>query len=164
MRSSRLPDPCFKGSFKAFLGVAVLAMGLSVAGDSFAEKLTLAQMCGMERERHEQKCIADTCHGVCTLEALQKCQRISGTRWTACIRANADMDRSDEPGGPKRPNVRPVRATNKGLSTPPTPPRPGSVPPTNILDASPGFSTTGPAGTGSPAGSGGTTKPGPVFQ
>lgn len=161
MRASLL-DESHKGLLKAILGVAVLAVGLSVAGDSFAAKLTLAEMCGIERERHEQACIRDTCQGVCTVEALRKCQRISGTRWTACINANSDMDRSAEPGGPVKPKVRPVRATNPGLSTPPTPQRPGTVPPANILDASPTFSPTGPAGTGSPVG---TPKPaGPVFR
>jgi hypothetical protein len=94
-----------------------------------------------------ENCVRDTCQGVCTEAAWNRCVRIGTNRFDACLRF---IDRTSErapgtPGGsgPKR--------------------RPDFAP--GLLGGGPDLSPTGPAATGSPGGVGRPSTPaGPVFR
>ena len=110
------------------LTLALLSISLvqfATTGPANSQQLAAANLrdCEIDGDRQRDQCIADSCGGVCTAAALQRCQRIGHGRFLACYEANAPAA-SMPPARP--PKVKPVigRVPTPAQSNPTTPKKP----------------------------------------
>jgi hypothetical protein len=119
---------------------ALLSIGLLQLVISGRAQATTHADCDAEQTRALNQCVADSCGGVCTLAAWNRCVRIGDNRWFAC-----------------------ERFVTPAASMPPGKPPKRRFPGPGILDSEPGLSPQGPSGTGTP-GSVPAAPKGPVFR
>jgi hypothetical protein len=60
-------------------------------------------MCQADGADQEQKCVAESCQGVCTEEAQRRCAHIGAWRVDGCLKANG-LEHKREKADPKRGN------------------------------------------------------------
>jgi hypothetical protein len=128
-----------------FSMVALLAALLILRAGIEPASATSLDDCFLDGQRQQEQCVRDSCFGVCTEAAWNRCVRIGNNRLQACVRF---IDRTTEraPGTPGGPG--PKR-------------RPDFAP--GLLGGGPDLSPTGPAATGSPGGVG-RPPAGPVLR
>jgi hypothetical protein len=110
------------------LMLALLSIGLVqlVMSEPALARTTHAD-CDAEQSRALNRCVAESCGGVCTLAAWNRCTSIADSRWVAC-----------------------ERFVPHGASMPPGKPPKRKFPGPGILDSQPGLSPQGPSGMGTP--------------
>jgi hypothetical protein len=146
------------------LTVALLTLGLFVPA-AFADRRSVGEQmndCFKDADRTRDACVRDSCAGVCTLEAWQRCDRLAYSRWNACVNVVTLSNNVTTP--PRRPTFRPLPANDPGLATSP-PKNTPKVPSAGILDDAPTGSPQGPSGVGTPVSAPARSPaPTPVFR
>ncbi len=95
--------------------IALTIFGLSAVGSQAKPSAEQIQHdCKLDQQRQYDLCVKESCQGVCTLEAHDRCESIGLGRWLNCISAQT----ADAPNGPRTPPKLSVvkQSTNDGVS------------------------------------------------